>query len=85
MLRRADGTELVLRRPGRHLTDIAASSFARESKVLTALARTPVPHPRLQESPAVDKVAGWLEAHRPQTARIGIVHGDSQPVSGSPR
>jgi aminoglycoside phosphotransferase (APT) family kinase protein len=49
-LRRADGTELVLRRPGRQLADIAASSFARESKVLTALARTPVPHPRIYAS-----------------------------------
>jgi aminoglycoside phosphotransferase (APT) family kinase protein len=49
-LRRADGTELVLRRPGRQVADLAASSFAREAKVLSALARTPVPHPRLYAS-----------------------------------
>ena len=57
-IRRADGTELVLRRPGRHLTDLAASSFARESKVLTGLARTPVPHPRLFASCLDETVLG---------------------------
>lgn len=49
-MRRADGTELVLRRPGRHAGAEAAKPFARESRVLTALAGTPVPHPRLHAS-----------------------------------
>jgi aminoglycoside phosphotransferase (APT) family kinase protein len=57
-LRRADGTELVLRRPGRHLAAAAASSFEREAKVLTALARTPVPHPRLYASSIDETVFG---------------------------
>ncbi|GGV17962.1 putative aminoglycoside phosphotransferase [Actinomadura cremea] len=50
VMRRADGTELVLRRPGRHAGEGAAKPFARESRVLTALAGTSVPHPRLHAS-----------------------------------
>ncbi|MBO2447822.1 phosphotransferase family protein [Actinomadura barringtoniae] len=47
VLRRTDGTELVLRRPGRHLSAGASDAFRRESRVLAALADTGVPHPRL--------------------------------------
>ncbi|GAB2825605.1 phosphotransferase family protein [Actinocorallia aurea] len=57
-LLRADGTELVLRRPGRHLREGAAAAFARESRVLTALAGTDVPHPRLYASHPDDDVIG---------------------------
>jgi len=57
-LRRTDGTELVLRRPGRHLRDDTASAFLRESRVLTALAGTPVPHPHLYASCSDDTVIG---------------------------
>ncbi|SEG85078.1 Predicted kinase, aminoglycoside phosphotransferase (APT) family [Thermomonospora echinospora] len=58
-VRRADGTELVLRRPGRHAAgDGAAAPFARESRVLTALAGTSVPHPRLYASCLDDAVIG---------------------------
>src|SRR4051812_22925979 len=46
LVRRADGTELVLRLPGRHLEDRAADAFRRESGALAALADTHVPHPR---------------------------------------
>ena len=46
-LRRADGTELVLRRPGKHVRDDAAATFLREARVLGALSGTRVPHPRL--------------------------------------
>ncbi|GGK59446.1 phosphotransferase family protein [Streptomyces flaveus] len=46
VLRRADGTELVLRMPGRHLKERAADAFRRESGALAALAGTDVPHPR---------------------------------------
>ncbi|MDH6436690.1 aminoglycoside phosphotransferase (APT) family kinase protein [Streptomyces sp. SAI-144] len=46
LVRRADGTELVLRLPGRHLEDRAADAFRRESGALAALADTDVPHPR---------------------------------------
>jgi len=46
-LRREDGTELVLRRPGRHVRDDAAATFLREARVLSALSDTDVPHPRL--------------------------------------
>ena len=46
-LHRADGTELVLRRPGKHVRDDAAATFLREARVLDALAETGVPHPRL--------------------------------------
>lgn len=49
-LRRADGTELVLRRPSRYAGEEAARPFARESRVLTALAGTSVLHPRLYAS-----------------------------------
>ncbi|MET7736700.1 phosphotransferase family protein [Streptomyces sp. NPDC005402] len=57
-LRRADGTELVLRRPGRHLRSGASDAFRRESRVLTALADTDVPHPRLHASVQDDAVLG---------------------------
>ncbi|MBA9005372.1 phosphotransferase family protein [Thermomonospora cellulosilytica] len=58
-LTRADGTELVLRRPGRHAAgDAASAAFARESRVLTALAGTGVPHPRLYASCLDDTVIG---------------------------
>lgn len=173
-IRRADGTELVLRRPGRYAGPDAARPFLRESRVLKALAGTPVPHPRLyasctddavlgtpfsvleridgfspqgrlpgaygtdpawrrslafelvdgaaklaavdpnaiglgdlgktddwaarqvarygrmltgyranseyraNESPLVDRIATWLDRHRPEDVRIGIVHGDLQ-------
>ncbi|MBE1535546.1 phosphotransferase family protein [Actinomadura algeriensis] len=57
-MRRADGTELVLRRPGRHAGEEAVKPFARESRVLTALAGTPVPHPRLHASCLDARVIG---------------------------
>ncbi|ROO84766.1 aminoglycoside phosphotransferase (APT) family kinase protein [Actinocorallia herbida] len=57
-IRRADGTELVLRRPGRHLREGASAAFTRESRVLTALAGTGVPHPRLYASHPDDDVIG---------------------------
>jgi aminoglycoside phosphotransferase (APT) family kinase protein len=57
-VRRADGTELVLRRPGRYAGPEAAKPFQRESKVLTALAGTPVPHPRLYATCPDDSVIG---------------------------
>jgi aminoglycoside phosphotransferase (APT) family kinase protein len=173
-IQRADGTELVLRRPGRHIRPDTADGMLREMRVLTALADTAVPHPAIHascpdtdvigvpfsilakvegftpvgqlpgrygddphwrrtaalglaaaagrlalvdhvgvgladlgrpdgwldrqvpryqrmlegyrsnaayreaESPHVDKVATWLAANRPPSARIGIVHGDLQ-------
>jgi aminoglycoside phosphotransferase (APT) family kinase protein len=173
-LGRADGTELVLRRPGRHARADSADGMLREMRVLAALAGTRVPHPtlyasctdtsvigvpfsilekvdgftpvgqlpgrygddprwrrvaalelaeaagrlamvapaevgladfgrpegwlerqvpryrrmledyrqtddyRAAESPHVDTIADWLDAHRPAAARIGIVHGDLQ-------
>ena len=46
-LRRDDDTELVLRRPGKHVRDDAASTFLREARVLGALSTTRVPHPKL--------------------------------------
>jgi aminoglycoside phosphotransferase (APT) family kinase protein len=46
-LRRADGTEIVLRRPGKHVRADAAATFLREARVLGALSGTRVPHPRL--------------------------------------
>ncbi|MBW8482630.1 phosphotransferase family protein [Actinomadura parmotrematis] len=58
VLRRADGTELVLRRPGRHAGPEAATSFQRESRALAALAGTAVPHPRLHASCADPEVIG---------------------------
>ncbi|MFF7734523.1 phosphotransferase [Streptomyces sp. NPDC007984] len=57
-LRRADGTELVLRRPGRHLRSGAFDAFRRESRVLGALAGTDVPHPRLYASVQDEAVLG---------------------------
>lgn len=57
-LRRTDGTELVLRRPGRHAGGEAAASFVREATVLTALARTDVAHPRLFGHCLDDSVIG---------------------------
>jgi aminoglycoside phosphotransferase (APT) family kinase protein len=173
-VKRTEGAELVLRRPGRYAGEEAAKPFLRESKVLTALAGTDVRHPRLyascpdasvigapfsilekidgfsprgklpgeygtdpawrqalsfelvggaaelaavdpdavglsdlsktenwldrqtprylkmlegyrenadyreNESPLVSKVSEWLQANRPDTAHIGIVHGDLQ-------
>lgn len=50
IVRRADGTELVLRRPGRHLTAGASDAFRRENRALAALADTDVPHPKLYAS-----------------------------------
>ncbi|GAA4983621.1 phosphotransferase family protein [Yinghuangia aomiensis] len=49
-MRRTDGTELVLRRPGRSAGPDAAKPFLRENRVLTALAGTAVPHARLHAS-----------------------------------
>lgn len=46
-VRRADGAEFVLRRPGKHVRDDAAATFLREARVLGALSDTRVPHPRL--------------------------------------
>ncbi|MEU9269060.1 phosphotransferase family protein [Streptomyces sp. NPDC048251] len=57
-LRRADGTELVLRRPGRHLRSGASDAFRRESSVLAALADTDVPHPHLRASVLDESVLG---------------------------
>jgi len=57
-LRRADGTELVLRRPGRYAGKEAAKPHQRETTVLTALARTDVPHPHLYASCADDELIG---------------------------
>lgn len=57
-LTRADGTALVLRRPGRHLKAGAADAFRREGTVLAALAATDVPHPRLYASVRDDTVLG---------------------------
>jgi aminoglycoside phosphotransferase (APT) family kinase protein len=57
-LRRADGTEVVLRRPGRHVREDTASAFARESRVLRALSGTAVPHPRLYASSSDESVIG---------------------------
>ncbi|MGP2442713.1 phosphotransferase family protein [Streptomyces sp. JW3] len=57
-LHRADGTELVLRRPGRHLRTGALDAFRREGRVLTALADTDVPHPRLYASVLDEDVLG---------------------------
>ncbi|MEO3786578.1 phosphotransferase family protein [Actinocorallia sp. B10E7] len=58
VMRRADGTELVLRRPGRYSGDGSATSLPRESRVLTALAGTDVPHPRLYATCMDDSVIG---------------------------
>ncbi|GAA3204572.1 phosphotransferase family protein [Actinocorallia longicatena] len=55
---RADGSEVVLRRPGRQAGEEAAAPFKRESRVLTALAGTAVPHPRLHASCADPSVIG---------------------------
>ncbi|GAA2401886.1 phosphotransferase family protein [Actinomadura vinacea] len=55
---RADGTELVLRRPGPHARPDATGPFARESRVLTALAGTDVPHPRRYGGSLDDGVLG---------------------------
>ena len=55
---RADGTELVLRRPGRHVRPDAAGPFAREARVLGALAGTDVPHPRLYGGDLTGDVLG---------------------------
>ncbi|GAA4810931.1 phosphotransferase family protein [Streptomyces ziwulingensis] len=57
-LRRADGTELVLRRPGRHLRTGALDAFRREGRALAALADTDVPHPRLYASVLDEEVLG---------------------------
>lgn len=57
-IRRTDGAELVLRRPGRYAGPEAAGPFVRESKVLTALAATDVPHPRLYGHCLDDTVIG---------------------------
>jgi len=58
-VRRADGTALVLRRPGRYAGGPdAAKPFLRESRVLDALAGTDVPHPRLYASCPDDTVIG---------------------------
>ncbi|MFI5798143.1 phosphotransferase family protein [Streptomyces sp. NPDC051677] len=57
-LRRADGAEFVLRRPGRHLRSAASDAFRRESRVLAALADTDVPHPRLRASVLDEGVLG---------------------------
>ena len=57
-MRRADGSELVLRRPGRYSAQSPTSAFERESRVLTALAGTDVPHPRLYASCLDDSVIG---------------------------
>jgi aminoglycoside phosphotransferase (APT) family kinase protein len=57
-LTRADGTELVLRRPGRHLRGGASDAFRREGRALAALADTDVPHPRLYASVADEGVLG---------------------------
>ncbi|MFD8818268.1 phosphotransferase family protein [Streptomyces sp. NPDC059627] len=57
-LRRADGTELVLRRPGRHLRAGASDAFRREGRVLGALAATDVPHPHLHASVQDESVLG---------------------------
>ncbi|WNM31904.1 phosphotransferase family protein [Streptomyces sp. Li-HN-5-11] len=57
-LRRADGTELVLRRPGRHLRSGASDAFRRESRALAALVGTDVPHPRLHASVLDEDVLG---------------------------
>ena len=57
-LRRADGTELVLRRPGRHVRDNAAATFLREARVLGALSDTRVPHPRLYAHCVEEAVIG---------------------------
>ena len=46
-LRRTDGSEYVLRRPGKHVRDDAPATFLREARVLGALSGTRVPHPRL--------------------------------------
>lgn len=57
-LRRADGTALVLRRPGRQLASGASDAFRRESRALAALADTDVPHPRLHASVLEESVLG---------------------------
>jgi aminoglycoside phosphotransferase (APT) family kinase protein len=57
-IRRADGTELVLRRPNRYAGADAAKPFLRESRVLKALAGTDVPHPHLYASCPDDSVIG---------------------------
>ncbi|MEU9450446.1 phosphotransferase family protein [Streptomyces sp. NPDC048277] len=57
-LHRADGTELVLRRPGRHLRAGASDAFRREGRVLGALAATDVPHPHLHASVQDESVLG---------------------------
>jgi len=57
-LRRADGTELVLRRPGKHVRDDAAATFLREARVLGALSGTDVPHPRLYAHSVDPEVIG---------------------------
>ncbi|GGN36856.1 phosphotransferase family protein [Streptomyces fuscichromogenes] len=57
-LRRADGTELVLRRPGRHLKAGASDAFRREGRVLGALAATDVPHPHLYAGVQDESVLG---------------------------
>ncbi|MEU6541208.1 phosphotransferase family protein [Streptomyces sp. NPDC047000] len=57
-LGRADGTELVLRRPGRHLRAGASDAFRRESRALSALADTDVPHPRLYAAVLDEDVLG---------------------------
>ena len=69
-LRRTDGTELVLRRPGRHIREDTAAAFARESRVLSALSGTSVPHPRLYASCPDDTVSCWARstAATPQPA-----------------
>ncbi|WP_416969649.1 phosphotransferase family protein [Streptomyces sp. 4F14] len=55
---REDGTELVLRRPGRHLAAGASDAFRREGAVLAALAATDVPHPRLYASVQDPEILG---------------------------
>lgn len=57
-LTRADGTELVLRRPGKHVREDAASTFLREARVLGALRDTDVRHPRLYATSTDDAVIG---------------------------
>ncbi|GAA2733293.1 phosphotransferase family protein [Actinocorallia aurantiaca] len=58
VMRRADGTELVLRRPGRYSGDGSATSLPRENRVLTALTGTDVPRPRLYATCMDDSVIG---------------------------
>ncbi len=57
LLKRGD-TDLILRRPGRHIRPKSNETMLREARILSVLAGSDVPHPTLYASCADDSVIG---------------------------